>query len=171
MSYSFFDGSVLLAQDALDSLANILKKAQEHTHAANLPSARLCDDMLPLTFQVYKVTSTCQEIVAYLSNEKPATFENNLTSWDDINARLAAAKEVLKKADKDLINSRVDEVITINLGSHGTADMSGKAYVVGFSMPNLFFHLTTAYGIVRKEGVPLEKLDYLGSFIGKYISQ
>ena len=171
MTYSIYDASIVIAKDALASLASVLKKGEEHANAACLPEARIAPDMLPLAFQVHVVTDTASKMFARLSGEEPAALENNLKTFADFGARIAQVEAILAKADEKTINARVAEIVTIGLGPGKSAPMPASAYVNGYALPNLFFHLTTAYDILRKEGVPLGKMDYLMPFIGKHVPQ
>lgn len=170
MSYTLYDSSVVLAKNAVESLSGILQKAAAHENASSLPSATLYEDMLPLGFQVFMVTDTAQKLVARTSGTEPLQLENNLTTFEAMQARIDQVLEVLNKADKDIINSRVDEMVTIGLGPGKSADVKVREFVGGYAMPNIFFHVSTAYAILRKEGVPLGKMDFLNAFFGKYIS-
>ncbi|UNI17546.1 hypothetical protein JDV02_003879 [Purpureocillium takamizusanense] len=171
MSYSLYDASVVLARDALASLTSVLKKGEAHAAADSLPEARLYPDMLPLAFQVYMMTDTASKMCARLSGEEPAVLENNLKTFADFHARIAQVEAIVAKADQATVNARAAEVVTIGLGPGKSAPMACSAYVNGYALPNIFFHLTTAYGILRKEGVPLGKTDYLVAFVGKHVSR
>ncbi|KAJ6441051.1 helix-turn-helix domain-containing protein [Purpureocillium lavendulum] len=171
MSYAIYDASIVLAKDALASLSAVLKKGEEHADAASLPEARIFSDMLPLAFQVHMVTDISSKVYARLSGVEPKALENNMKTFADFNARIAEVQDILAKADEKAINARVAETVTIGLGPGKSGSMSGAGYVNGYVIPNIFFHLTTAYDILRKEGVPLGKMDYLTPFIGKHIQQ
>ncbi|RFU78246.1 helix-turn-helix domain-containing [Trichoderma arundinaceum] len=171
MSYSLYDATVPLAKSALKALTNILKTGEAVPESANLLAARLAPDMLPLTFQVKSVTDISTKIVARLHGIEPHVWEGDINTFADCYARIAKAEEILATADKDLINQRQSEIVTLGMGSKGTFQMPGANYANGYVLPNLFFHLTTAYNILRKEGVPLGKTSYLESFIGQYLQQ
>ena len=168
---SFYDFSVVAAQDSLTSLAAILKKAEAAPNAASFPEARIVDDMLPLSFQVHMVTDLGCKVASRLTGVEPPTLDReSLKTFADFYARIDVAKEHLSKASKDTVNSRQNETVTIGMGPGKNADMSSQNYVTGYVIPNLFFHLTTAYNILRKNGVEIGKMDYLIPYIGKYVS-
>ncbi|KND86825.1 hypothetical protein TOPH_08561 [Tolypocladium ophioglossoides CBS 100239] len=169
MSYSLYDASIALAHNAVRSLSAILKKGEAAPNAASLPEASIHPDMKPLSFQVHLVTDVAQKLQARLMGTEPATLENNLKTFADFHARIAQVEELLAKADRDTINKRAAENVPLALGPDKTVQIPGMAYASGFGVPNVFFHLTTAYDILRKEGVPLGKMDYLLSFVGEYI--
>lgn len=173
MSYTLYDASVATAKDALSALAAVLTKAESHaaTSAAALPAARLYDDMLPLSFQVFMTTDVAQKLAARGLGVDPLDLSRDLETFAAMQARIAQVQEVLAKVDREAFDARVDAEVTVGMGAGKEAKMKLKEYVNGYAIPNLFFHTTTAYGILRKEGVPLGKMDYLTPFIGKYVSQ
>ncbi|KAL7938660.1 hypothetical protein V8C35DRAFT_288793 [Trichoderma chlorosporum] len=171
MSYSLYDATIPLAQNALKSLTNILKLGEASPNAATLLAARIHADMLPLVFQVKTVTDTSTKMFARLTGTEPHVWEGELESFADCYARIQKAEEILATADKDTINKRQGELVTLAMGSAGTFQMPGPNYVNGYALPNIFFHLSTAYNILRKEGVPLGKQAYIESFIGEFIKQ
>jgi hypothetical protein len=171
MSFTLYDASVAAAKDAVASLRNILKKAESAPNSASFPESRIYEDMLPLSFQVFFVTDVAQKTVARCTGVEPVQFENDLKTFEDFYKRIEQVQEILDKADKEIVNKRIGETVTIGLGPGKTGDLATHAYVTGYAVPNLFFHLVTAYNILRKEGVPLGKTDFLGSFLGKHISQ
>ncbi|KAL6827550.1 hypothetical protein V8C40DRAFT_199223 [Trichoderma camerunense] len=171
MSYSLYDASIPLAKSALKSLTNILKLGEASPNAATLLAARIHPDMLPLVFQVKMVTDTSTKIVARLTGAEPHAWEGEVETFADCYARIAKAEEILATADKEVINKRQNELVTLGMGSAGTFEMPGSHYLNGYALPNVFFHLSTAYNIMRKEGVPLGKQAYLESFIGQYLNK
>lgn len=168
-TYSFYDASIPLAQESLEALDAILKKGSEAPNAASLPEARIFEDMLPLSFQVHFVTDIAQKLVARASGTEPLGLENNLGSFDDFFRRIETVRRVLAGADRHVINGRVDETVTIGLGPGKEGRMLARNYLSGYVIPNMFFHVATAYNIMRKEGVALGKMDYLGPFISKHV--
>jgi hypothetical protein len=94
-----------------------------------------------------------------------------MKTFADFYTRIDEIAAIVNKADKALIESRADKTITIGMGPGKSADLTATGYVNGWLMPNLFFHMTTVYNILRKEGVELGKMDYLNSYIGQYVSQ
>ncbi|KJK84357.1 hypothetical protein H634G_00721 [Metarhizium anisopliae BRIP 53293] len=171
MSYTLYDGSIATAQDNLTSLKAILKKAEAAPNAASLPDARIHEDMLPLSFQVHVVSDIAQKMVARSTGAEPQKLENDLKTFDDFYKRIDQVQELLTKTDKEVVNKRVGDLVPIGLGPGKNAELPSHAYVTGYAIPNLFFHLVTAYNILRKEGVPLGKMDYLTPFIGKHVSE
>ncbi|KHN97197.1 uncharacterized protein MAM_04794 [Metarhizium album ARSEF 1941] len=171
MSYTLYDGSIATALDVLGSLKAILKKGQEAPNSATFPDARIHDDMNPLSFQVHVVCDIAQKMVARSTGVEPQKFENNLKTFDDFYKRIELVEGLLTKTDKEVVNKRVGDIVPIGLGPGKNAEIPSHAYVTGYAVPNLFFHLATTYNILRKEGVALGKMDYLLPFIGKHVSE
>lgn len=169
MSFTLYDASVSTAKDILESLKAILKKAESAPNAASLPDARIHEDMLPLSFQVHFVSDIAQKTAARTSGTEPEKLENDLKTFDDFFKRIDEVQAILAKTDKEVINKRVGETVPMGLGPGKNAEIAGHAYVTGYALPNLFFHLSTAYNILRKEGIPLGKMDYLVPFLGKHL--
>lgn len=168
MSYTPYDDSFPVVQDALRSMTRILKKAEERPNAADLPKARLYADMHPLTFQVQMCGQISVRLVARLSGTQVVDFEGELVTFADMFDRIDKAQEHLAKVDRDFINSRADEKIMVGIVEGRRAPVVGNAVIFGYILPTIFFHLTTAYAILRKEGVPLGKSDYIDGFGDRY---
>lgn len=171
MSYSLYDATVPMAKNALKALTKILKLGEAAPNSASLLDARIYPDMLPLSFQIKMVTDTSTKLVARLHGTEPHAWEGDLNNFADCYARISKAEEILAAADKEVINQRQGEIVSLSMGSKGTFQMTGSNYAAGYALPNIFFHLTTAYNILRKEGVPVGKESYIEPFIGQYLQQ
>jgi hypothetical protein len=148
----------------VESLSAILAKAESHPKAAELPEARLAEDMFPLTFQVWCVSDNICKGIARAQGTEPPVLERDLKTIADMQARLKLTAEHLDKADAALINKREAETVTLGLGPGKSGQMSALNYILGYSQPNVYFHLNMAYAILRKEGVEIGKQDYLAPF-------
>ncbi|KAJ5578207.1 uncharacterized protein N7459_007171 [Penicillium hispanicum] len=164
MGHSLYDGTIVVAYSILQTLSHILHKAEERPNASALLEARLYEDMYPLTDQIRIATQFCENLVARLTGREPVVYENNLTTFAKFHERIAAVQKTLNEADKKLVNQHGDIVATTKIGPKGTTEMSGAMFAYSITLPNIYFHLATAYGILRKEGVPLGKLDYYVGF-------
>ena len=100
-------------------------------------------------------------MLARLSGREPVVYDDNLECYAQLYERLENSIRALSEADKDIVNQRGEEVEATVLGPDRILPMSGAAFVNGAAIPNIFFHLTIAYAILRKEGVPLGKRDYI----------
>ncbi|KAF4988737.1 hypothetical protein FGRMN_9584 [Fusarium graminum] len=170
MSYTLYDAAILHTKEALNSLSAILKKAESHANASSFPTAKLAEDMLDLSFQVHFATDTASKMAARTTGTEPvALSREECNTFAGYHARIAQVLEILEKADKETVEKRGAEVVTIGLGPGKSADMTCRNYVQGYGIPNVFFHLTTAYAILRKEGVDLGKQDFIGPFMNQYM--
>ncbi|KAA8645442.1 DUF1993 domain-containing protein [Aspergillus tanneri] len=152
-------------------LPHILRQAEQYPNAANLLAARLRDDMKPLTSQIHIATQVSEKMLARLTGRDPVIFDENLKSFAEIHERIENALKALSDADKDVVNRYGEEVSPTTLGPDKILSISGAAFANGTAMPNIFFHLTIAYAILRKEGVPLGKRDYIMSFVAPQIAR
>ncbi|KEY69667.1 hypothetical protein S7711_03151 [Stachybotrys chartarum IBT 7711] len=169
MAFSLYDATVVHLLLGLDTLDHILDVAEKQPNAESLLKASLYEDMKPLTFQVHSVTRHSEKILARLSGKESVEFEDELVSFADLHARIAKVREALQKADKDEINRQGEEVAPTPLPSAGTMNITGKAYAMGAAIPNIDFHLAIAYAILRKEGVPLGKRDFIMPYVNEHI--
>ncbi|KAH8886344.1 hypothetical protein GQ53DRAFT_750615 [Thozetella sp. PMI_491] len=164
MSFTLYDGTIAVAQSILNTLSHILHQAEERPNAVALVEARLYDDMLPLADQVRIATQFSENLAARLTGREPVTFERDLTTFAKFYERIDTALGALSEADKDVVNQHADVVGATMIGPGISVDMSAAAYAHRIALPNIYFHLSTAYGILRNEGVPLGKRDYYAGF-------
>jgi hypothetical protein len=170
-AYTLYDASIVLAKDALTSLSAIIAKAEGSSAAASIPEARIHSDMLPFTFQVHFVTQTISKMIARLTGAEPKEYENNLETYDAMKARIADVQAQVDAVDRDVVNGREKEIVSLGMGKDSPEyKLEGWKYVHGYAVPNIYFHLTTAYDIARKEGVDVGKRDFIMPFIGKFLS-
>ncbi|WP_269716634.1 DUF1993 domain-containing protein [Caulobacter sp. NIBR2454] len=128
---------------------------------ADLASARLFEDMAPLTGQIQRVSDSAKFAVARLAGvESPAMPDDEVT-FADMQARIAKTIAYIEGIDAAQLDGTEGKTIELKF-PNGEFSMTGSAYLSGFVLPNFYFHLTTAYDILRHKGVPVGKLDYLG---------
>ncbi|KAK3321683.1 hypothetical protein B0H66DRAFT_552451 [Apodospora peruviana] len=168
-AFSVYESSIQVYIRGLTSLVGILKKAQASPDAASFPEARLYEDMLPLSFQVQFLSTivarTVERIAGDASGFQSAKDEKTL---EDLIATAEKSLELAKSISHKAVEGTEDKTAQIQVGPRGTITTTGRGYLFGWALPNFFFHLTTAYNILRSKGVPVGKLDYLQSFIGPY---
>ena len=119
--------------------------------------ARLYPDMLPLVGQVQRASDTSKFSAERLSGVKSPRFEDNERSFAELASRIAGTIDYLATVEPAHFEAMGDAAIVTPLGS-----ASRERYVLDFALPNFFFHLATVHAILRHNGVPLGKLDYLG---------
>lgn len=167
MSISMYQASVPVLVRGLTSLQAILGKAEAHAAEKQIdPSvflgARLFPDMLPLVRQVYIVTDTAKGCAARLANVEAPKYEDVEMTFEDLQARLQKTIDYLQEFNAEQIDGSEDRTVTLKMRS-GPVEFSGLNYLLQFALPNFYFHVTTAYDILRHNGVELGKLDYLGA--------
>lgn len=151
---------------ALATALRLLDKAQSHAadkkiKDETLMGTRLIADMLPFAAQIRIVTDNAKGAVARLSGVTAPVFEDNETTLDELRARINKALEFINSVDAKLLENTEAKEVVLKFPS-ATFEFVGLTYVVGFLLPNINFHLTTAYDILRTNGVNLTKSDYLG---------
>ena len=168
MTLSLFDASIPVMTRALGNLANILAKAEAHAAAHKIDpaifiQARLYPDMYPLVRQIQIATDVAKGGAARLAGQTPPSYEDTESSFAELQARLAKTIAFLNTFTPEHINGSEERTVTLKVGKR---DMSflGQAYLLDFVLPNIFFHSSTAYAILRHWGVNLGKPDFLGSY-------
>ncbi|ABC27426.1 uncharacterized protein conserved in bacteria [Hahella chejuensis KCTC 2396] len=166
MSISMYQTSVPIFIRMLGNLNQILEKAAAHAekkgfNPQNLVNYRLYPDMLPLSSQIQIATDTVKGCVARLSGQQPPVFEDNEATLAELSARINKTIDYVKTFTSEQIDGTEEKTIQLKLGSY-TPTFTGQRYLLHFVLPNLYFHITTAYAILRHNGVEIGKADYLG---------
>ncbi|KAJ5536614.1 hypothetical protein N7513_009800 [Penicillium frequentans] len=165
MPYTLYDGSIVQAKGAIASLIHLVELAEKQSNADAILIASLHPTMKPFTFQIFVVLWLTEMMLAKLTGREAASVENNITTYTEAKERLGALQKALSEADKDVVNSNGDKLGPVKMGPTDLGEHTAAYHCTSILLPNVYFHLTTAYGIMRKEGVPLEKVDYLTSFV------
>jgi hypothetical protein len=151
---------------ALTSLSAILDKGLAHARTAGidpdtLVQARLAPDMLTLAGQVQRASDSAKGLVARLAGVEVPSFADEETTFAQLQERITRTLAFVRGVDRKLLDG--SETRTVDLPVRGqTLSFSGQVYLMGFALPNILFHDTTAYGILRHNGAPLGKLDFIG---------
>lgn len=167
MALSLYDTSIPVFVRGFGNLSAILEKGRAFADERGLPhsellEARLIEDMAPLTAQVQRCSDTAKGVAVRVGQMANVAMADTETSFDELQARIAATVEFLKAAPAAGFAGREDAGVTLPT-PNGDIPFVAKDYVLGFALPNFFFHLTTAYALLRMKGVPIGKLDYLGA--------
>jgi hypothetical protein len=158
----------------LNALSAVLDKAEAHATAKKIdPSvllnSRLAPDMFALTRQVQIATDLAKNGASRLASEEPPRYEDTETTIEQLKARLQKTVAHLKSLDTKQIDASADREITFPLGPTRKGQMQGSDYLNHFLLPNVYFHLTAAYAILRHCGVELGKEDFLGAIPMKMV--
>lgn len=164
-----YNASVPVLHRLLDNLEHILKKGEANAEERGIdPSvflaARLAPDMHPMIKQVQIAASLVKNCVHRISATEPPVFEETEESFADLYATIERARGELNKGTESNINANEDKDFTIKLGPM-EVEFTSASYLNTFSLPNVYFHITTVYNILRLNGVPLGKMDFFGGKI------
>ena len=166
MNISMYQASVPVFSRALNNLAAILEKAAAHAEAKKIDPAvlinyRLYPDMLPFSRQIQIATDGAKGGVARLAGVEPPKYEDNEASLTDLVARLRKTVAYLESIKPEQIDGSEDKTVTWKTQTT-TRNMQGMPYLLSHVTPNVYFHVTTAYDILRHCGVEIGKQDFLG---------
>ncbi|MEO0841287.1 MAG: DUF1993 domain-containing protein [Cyanobacteria bacterium J06643_5] len=166
MTISMYQASVPVLIRSLNNLAAILEKGAAHAEAKNIdPSvlinSRLYPDMFPLTKQVQIASDIARRGAARLADSEAPSIEDNETTFSELIARIQKTTSYLETLKPDVIDGSEEKSITLPVGKD-TMTFTGMPFLLYFVMPNVYFHVTTAYDILRHCGVELGKIDFLG---------
>jgi len=166
MNLSMYQACTPVFTRALTNLSAIFDKAEAHATTKKIDqsvfmAARLAPDMLALPRQVQIASDTARRTVARLSGQEAPPLEDNEASFADLKARIAKTIDYMKTVSASQIDGSEERSIAMKVGGNDIK-FTGRDYLLGFAMPNFFFHVTTAYNILRHNGVEIGKMDFLG---------
>jgi hypothetical protein len=170
MSLSLYQSSVPVFERSLNAFLAILDKAEEHAGARKFDPAsylamRLSPDMWPLTRQVQAFCDHAKNASFRLAGKEPPVKEDKETSVAELRARIHATLDMLKSIDAKAMEGGENREIVIPAGPN-KLKFEGANYLLHFALPNFYFHLTTAYDILRAGGVEIGKRNFLGTVPG-----
>jgi hypothetical protein len=165
MALSMYSATVPVFQHMLGNLSHLLDKGEASAVArkfdpANLVTFRLAPDMLPLKAQVLIACDAAKNGVARVSGVEAPKFDDNEATFAELRERIQKTLAYLKTVPADTLDGTEAKEITFPVGPN-TRTMNGQAYLTTWVLPNFFFHVTTAYAILRHNGVDVGKADYL----------
>ncbi|WP_339913459.1 DUF1993 domain-containing protein [uncultured Brevundimonas sp.] len=163
MATELYDLTVPLFSKRLEALSALLDKARDHAgqDADALLEHRLIADMHPLTRQVQMAADSAKLCVARLSGRDAPVMEDTETTIDQLQARIRATLDYLASVPRESVDGQEDREVVLTFPS-GEMRFIGRDYAIGFAQPNFYFHLTTAYALLRARGVPIGKRDFFG---------
>lgn len=168
MTISMYAASAPVLNQMLGSLSAVLAKAEAHAVACNinpeiLVQTRLFPDMLPLAKQVQIACDFSKGLCARLADVDNPKFDDNELTLADLQQRIRKTLEFVATIKPEQINGTEERDITFSFGTN-TREFKGMPYLLHYAMPQIVFHVTTAYAILRSSGVELGKRDFVGSF-------
>jgi hypothetical protein len=168
MSLSMYQATVPVFTRMLQNLSAILDKAVASAEArkfdpAVLVNARLAPDMFAFARQIQIVTDTAKGCVARLAGVDIPKYEDTEAAMDELKARIAKTIDFIQSVPASQIDGSEGREIVLKLRGE-ERQFAGQPYLLTFALPNFYFHLVTAYDILRHNGVDIGKPDYLGAF-------
>jgi uncharacterized protein len=169
MTISLYASSVPVFKQMLNSLDAILVKAQQHAAAKSIePDAllqgRLFPDMFALIRQVQIAADFARGVSARLAGAEVPKFDDKQQSFDDLHGLLAATLTFIDGFTPAQIDGQEEREIVTRPGTPKEKRFTGQSYLLSYGLPQFFFHVTTAYAILRHNGVELGKRDFMGAF-------
>jgi uncharacterized protein len=161
-----FDSSIVPLSHSLKSLAAILKKAEAYCEARKIDpnallTARLYPDMLPLNRQVHIATDQAKGCGARLAGIAVPSYPDEEKTFAELQARISKTLDFIGGLKREQFADAATRTVTIKIGGKDT-ELKGAAYLSNAVLPNFYFHLTTAYNILRHNGLEIGKNDFLG---------
>ena len=167
MTLSMHEASAPRFVKTLNALSAILDKAQAHAEAKKidpltLTSFRLFPDMLPMTAQVQIACDAAKGAMARLAGMEIPKHEDTEKTLAELKARIAKTVAFIESIKPAQVDGSENKDVTLKIGGKDTV-FKGMPYLFGFAFPNFYFHVTTAYNILRHNGVEIGKRDFLGA--------
>lgn len=150
----------------LQALDAILDKALTQAQARKIQpevllSSRLSPDMLPFTRQIQLMSDFAKNAAARVSGVENPKFPDEEKSFDELKARIAKTLAFIASVDQDALDAGLAKDVTFPRGPSASATLKGEVYLTRFAVPNFYFHATTAYAILRENGIVIGKQDFL----------
>lgn len=169
MTISLYSASVPVFQQMLTALSDILIKAEAYAATRKIQpeallQARLFPDMLPLTRQVQIAVDFAKGASARLAGVEIPKYDDTETSFGELQALLARALAFIGSIEPVQVDGNEDIEIVLRPGTDKERRLTGQAYLLSYALPQFFFHVTTAYDLLRHNGLDIGKRDYIGRF-------
>jgi hypothetical protein len=161
MSFGMWDASVPMFVNSLTNMRGWLDKAAEEKIESELLEARLAPDMRPLPAQYHMASDSAKNALARLTGTEAPSMPDTETSFAELRDRCSRTVDYLKGFDARSLDGSEDREVVIKFPNGMGYRFRGDQYLAGFALPNFFFHVTTAYAILRNAGVSLGKPDFL----------
>ncbi|MBX8486190.1 DUF1993 family protein [Pseudomonas cichorii] len=169
MSISLYAASVPVFQQMLNALNDVLVKAEAHATEKKIQpeallQARLFPDMLPFTRQIQIAVDFAKGASARLAGVEIPKYEDSETTFADLQALIAKTLAFIASIKPEDVDGKEGIEIVLRPGTDKEKRLNGQAYLLSYALPQFFFHVTTAYDLLRHNGVEIGKRDYMGKF-------
>jgi hypothetical protein len=169
MTISMYAASIPVFKQMLNSLKDILNIAEAHSTEKKIEpgaflQARLFPDMLPLTRQVQIATDFAKGVSTRLAGVDTPAYEDNEQTFADLQARIAKTLALIDGIKPAQVDGSETREIVLRPGTPKEKKLTGQSYLLSYGLPQFFFHVTTAYAILRHNGVEIGKRDFMGAY-------
>ena len=169
MSTNLYTASVPIFKQMLLGLSDVLSKAEAHAEAKKvdplvLLQARLALDMFPLVRQVQIACDFAKSVTARLAGVEVPAYDDDEQNFAELKARIAKTVALLDGMTEAQFAGSEGLEIVLRPGTPKERKLSGKAYLLAYGLPQFFFHVTTAYNLLRHVGVEIGKKDFMGTY-------
>ncbi len=164
-----YSASVPVFKQMLGGLQDVLRKADAHATDKKINpdaflQARLFPDMFALTQQVQVATDFAKSVPARLAGVDVPKIEDNEKTFADLQVRITTVLAFLDSLSESQFSDAAAKEIVLRPGTPKEKRLSGQVYLLGYGLPQFFFHVTTAYGLLRQGGVEIGKKDFMGAY-------
>jgi hypothetical protein len=169
MSISLYSATVPVFKQMLLALSEVLKKGEEHAQnrkfdPAVLLQSRLFPDMLPLVRQVQIACDFAKSVPARIAGVEVAAYEDSEQSFAELQQRIAKTLALIEGMTAEQLNGSTVKEVVLRPGTPKEKKLTVEDYALKYGMPQFFFHVTTAYNLLRHNGVEIGKKDYMGTY-------
>ena len=169
MTISMHAASVPVFKQLLGALGEILAKAEAHAADRKIDpnallQARLFPDMFPLVRQVQIACDFAKGVSARLGGADAPVYEDKETSFEELRGLITRTIAFIDSLDAKQFDGSESREITLRPGTPKERRIAGQAYLLNYGLPQFFFHVTTAYALLRHNGVEMGKKDYMGAY-------
>jgi len=166
MPFTIYDAAIPPMIRSLENLSKIMDKAVAQAKAEDKPlssllEARLAPDMHPFTRQIQIASDAAKGAAARLSGVEAPAMVDTETTFPELQQRIARTIAFLKSVSANKVVGAEDREIVMKF-PQGEMKFTGRDFLTGFALPNFFFHVTTAYDLLRHKGITIGKMDFLG---------
>jgi len=169
MTHVMYTSSIPLFKQMLGGLSAVLSKAEAQAAEKKIEpnaylQARLYPDMFPLLRQVQVATDFAKGVSARLAGVEVPVLKDEEQTFADLQARITTVLTFIEGLDAKLFDTAATREIVTQAGTPKEKRFTGQSYLVNYALPHFFFHVTTAYAILRHNGVEVGKKDYVGGY-------
>ena len=169
MSTSLYSTTVPVFKQMLLALSDVLKKGEEYAQnrkfdPAVLLQSRLFPDMLPLVRQVQIACDFAKSVPARIAGVEVAAYEDSEQSFAELQQRIAKTLALIEGMTAEQLNGSTVKEVVLRPGTPKEKKLTVEDYALKYGMPQFFFHVTTAYNLLRHNGVEIGKKDYMGTY-------